>query len=114
MSGACYRPPEAGSHSQISVRSSCTPCKSSETYPIQIQRVPEGYCAFIPLLKGCKAFGETPEIALNELASVKEGFIEVFLELGKLIPEPVVHLNIPYPVFQQLDNRSVLKPFVVG
>lgn len=83
-------------------------------YPVQIQRVPEGYCASIPLLKGCKAFGETAEIALRELEAVKEGFIEVFLEMGKPIPEPVVHLDIPYPIFQQLDNRKALELFVVG
>ena len=83
-------------------------------YPIQIQRVPEGYCAFIPLLKGCKAFGETPELALNELEALKEGFIDVYLQMGKPIPEPVVRLDIPYPIFQQLDNRNALEPFVVG
>jgi len=66
------------------------------------------------LLKGCKAFGETPELALNELEAVKEGFIDVYLQMGKPIPEPVVRLDIPYPIFQQLDNRSALEPFVVG
>lgn len=90
------------------------PKSGSSHVIVQIQRVPEGYCASIPLLKGCKAFGETAEIALREVEAVKEGFIEVFLEMGKPIPEPVVHLDIPYPIFQQLDNRKALELFVVG
>lgn len=82
-------------------------------YPVQIERVEEGICAFIPMLRGCKAFGETPEIALRELEAVKEGFFDVFLEMGKSIPEPVIHIDIPYRVFQQLKEREVLEPFVV-
>ncbi len=58
----------------------------SLNYPVQIEKVPEGICAFIPMLKGCKAFGLTPEIALKELEAVKEGFFDVFLEMGKPIP----------------------------
>ena len=84
----------------------------SLNYPMQIERVPEGFCAYVPLLKGCKAFGETPDIACRELDAVKEGFIEVFLQMGKPIPEPVIHLDIPYPVFQRLDNREELRSFV--
>ena len=82
-------------------------------YPIQIEEVDEGFCAFIPMLKGCKAFGETSEIALKELEAVKEGFFDIFLEMGKFIPEPVVHLDIPYEVFQKLKQREELEPFVV-
>ncbi len=68
----------------------------SLNYPVQIEKVDEGICAFIPALKGCKAFGETAETALKELDAVKEGFFDVFLELGKPIPEPLIHLDIPY------------------
>jgi len=82
-------------------------------YPMLIERVPEGICAFIPLLKGCKAFGETPDMAVRELEAVKEGFFEVFLQLGKPIPEPVIHLDIPYSVFYGLGNREELRQFVV-
>ena len=85
----------------------------SLNYPMLIERVPEGFCAYVPLLKGCKAFGETPDIACRELEAVEEGFFEVFLQMGKAIPEPVVHLDIPYPVFQLLDNREELSSFVV-
>jgi len=85
----------------------------SLNYPVQIEKVDEGICAFIPMLRGCKAFGETPEIALKELEDVKEGFFDVFLEMGKSIPEPVIHLDIPYGVFRQLKQREELEPFVV-
>jgi len=82
-------------------------------YPVQIERVEEGICAFIPMLRGCKAFGETAEIALRELEAVKEGFFDVLLEMGKSIPEPVIRIDIPYQVFRQLKEREVLEPFVV-
>lgn len=82
-------------------------------YPVQIERVAGGFCAFIPMLKGCKAFGQTLDKAYQELEAVKEGFIEVFLEMGRSIPEPVVHLDVPYPVFQRLENREELRPFLV-
>ena len=85
----------------------------SLNYPVQLEKVEEGFCAFIPNLRGCKAFGETPEISLRELEAVKEGFIDVFLEMGKPIPEPVIHLDIPYGVFRGLKQREELEPFVV-
>lgn len=83
-------------------------------YPIQIEEVNEGFCAFIPELKGCKAFGETAEVALKELESVKEGFFDVFLEMGKPIPEPVVHLDIPYKIFRRMKQREELEAFIVS
>jgi len=85
----------------------------SLSYPVQIEKVDEGFCAFIPTLRGCKAFGETPEIALKEIEAVKEGFFDVFLEMAKHIPEPVIHLDIPYDVFRELKQRDELEPFVV-
>ena len=86
----------------------------SLSYPIQIEEVNEGFCAFIPELKGCKAFGETAEVALKELESVKEGFFDVFLEMGKPIPEPVVHLDIPYGIFRRMKQREELEAFIVS
>lgn len=85
----------------------------SLNYPVQLEKVEKGFCAFIPILRGCKAFGETPEIALRELEAVKEGFIDVFLEMGKSIPEPVIHLDIPYELFRGMKHREDLEPFVV-
>jgi len=85
----------------------------SMTYPIQIEKVPEGVCAFIPMLKGCKAFGNTAEKALEELESVREGFFDVFLEMNKTIPEPIIHLDIPYDVFVGMPEREYLEPYIV-
>jgi len=85
----------------------------SLNYPVQIEKVQDGYCAFITMLKGCKAFGTSPEIALKELETVKEGFFDVFMEMGKPIPEPVIHLDIPYDIFRGLSDRERLDPFVV-
>jgi len=65
----------------------------SLSYPVQIEKVDKGFCAFIPMLRGCKVFGETAEIALKELGAVKEGFFDVFLEMGKPIPEPVIRVG---------------------
>ncbi len=73
----------------------------------------EVFCAFIPMLRGCKTFGETPEIVLKELEAVKEGFFDVFLEMEKSIPEPVIHLDIPYDIFRGLKQKEDLEPFVV-
>ena len=85
----------------------------SLNYPAQIEKVDQGFCAFIPILRGCKAFGKTPGIALRELEAVKEGFFDVFLEMGKPIPEPVLHLDIPYGVFRGLKHREELEPFIM-
>ena len=65
------------------------------------------------MLKGCKAFGETSEIALRELEAVKEGFFDVFLEMGRPISEPVIHLDIPHDVFRGMRHREELEPYVV-
>ncbi len=83
------------------------------TYPIQIEKISEGFCAFIPMLKGCNAYGHTAEEALKELESLREGFIDVFLELGKPIPEPIIHLDIPYDIFVSLTEREYLEPYIL-
>ena len=84
----------------------------SLNYPIQIEKVDEGFYAFIPMLRGCKAFGKTSEIALKELEAVKEGFFDVFLEMGKPIPEPIIHLDIPYEIFRVMKHKEELDPFI--
>lgn len=53
------------------------------------------------------------QIALEELEAVKEGFFEVFLEMGNPIPEPLIHLDIPHDVFRILKQREELEPFVI-
>jgi len=48
-----------------------------------------GFTATIPALKGCIAFGETVEEAYEMVAEVKEAWIDIALEEGWPIPEPV-------------------------
>jgi len=86
---------------------------SSLDYQVQIRRLPDGvFCAEIPLIKGCKGYGETPTEALFELEGVKETLIELMLEQGKAIPEPTVQLEVPLRTFQRLKNRHKLSPFI--
>ena len=50
-------------------------------YPVQIERVAGGFCAFISMLKGCKAFGETPDQAYQEVeASLNRVFRSVLTD----------------------------------
>ena len=48
----------------------------------------EGYIADIPDLKYCSAFGETPELALQEVQIAKIAWLEAAQATGKPIPEP--------------------------
>lgn len=45
------------------------------------------YIAIVPDLKGCSAFGDTPEDALREIQIAKEGWLEVSRERGYSIPQ---------------------------
>ncbi len=46
----------------------------------------EGYIADIPDLKYCSAFGETPELALQEVQIAKTAWLEAATTAVKLIP----------------------------
>lgn len=46
------------------------------------------YIAVVPDLKGCSAFGDTPEEALRQVLVAKEGWLEVARKHGDPIPEP--------------------------
>ena len=82
-------------------------------YPTTIRKMPDGvYCAEIPLLKGCDAYGETADEALYELEGVKKTVLEMFLERGRPIPEPTVHLKIPVGVFEQLERKEKLAAYI--
>lgn len=48
----------------------------------------ESYIADIPDLKYCSAFGETPELALQEVQIAKTAWLEAAKAEGKTIPEP--------------------------
>lgn len=47
-----------------------------------------GYIADIPDLKGCSAFGDTPEKALRELEKVKKAWIVAARSENISIPSP--------------------------
>jgi predicted RNase H-like HicB family nuclease len=82
-------------------------------YPITIERMEDGlYCASIPLLTGCKGYGETQKKALNELHGVKEALLEMMVEQRKPIPEPTIRLEIPTSTFSRIRNKKQLEQFV--
>ena len=60
-------------------------------YTVKIFPDPEGdgdYIAEIEELKGCSAFGETPEEALKEIETAMKLWIETAKKHGKPIPKP--------------------------
>ncbi len=48
----------------------------------------KGWIAMAPELKGCSAFGDTPEEALKELERAIEGWAAVAQDMGWRIPKP--------------------------
>lgn len=85
-------------------------------YPIKITPIPEeegyGYCAEIPELYGCLGDGETVEESLKNLEDVKWTTIELLLEKKKPIPEPTIHLEIPYSTFSVLKEKEQIERFI--
>jgi len=63
---------------------------SKHRYPVTIFYSEEdgGYIAVAPDLKGCSAFGETPQEALNELETAIDLWLEVAIQDATPIPEP--------------------------
>ena len=58
------------------------------------------YLAEAPALPGCRAWGETPELALEYLASVAEGFIRSYLKDSEPVPSDIIDvgvINVPLP-----------------
>jgi predicted RNase H-like HicB family nuclease len=49
----------------------------------------EGFIADIPDLKGCSAFGDSPEEAFAEVLIAQKLWLEVAKEKNKPIPKPV-------------------------
>lgn len=86
---------------------------SSLAYPVTIERMEDGiYRASIPLLRGCKAYGETETQALEELKGVKETLLEMMLRQRKPIPEPTIRLEIPASQFSRIRNKKQLRRFI--
>lgn len=85
-------------------------------YPIKITPIPEeeggGYYAGIPELYGCLGDGETIEEALKNLEDVKYTTIEMFLEKERVIPEPIVRLELPWSIFESLKQKEEIERFV--
>ena len=48
----------------------------------------EGYIAVVPELRGCSAFGDTKEEALEEVKIAMELWLETATKTGKFIPQP--------------------------
>ena len=48
----------------------------------------EGYIAVVPELRGCSAFGDTEEEALEEVKIAMELWLETATKSGKFIPQP--------------------------
>jgi predicted RNase H-like HicB family nuclease len=48
----------------------------------------EQWIADVPDLKGCSATGETPEVAVREVQTAVDLWIDVVRETGKPIPSP--------------------------
>ena len=64
--------------------------KSLKDYKIILRPDDNGtFVAYIPAIKGCHAWGETPEAALCELNPVFEMIQEEYLEEGKIFPDDV-------------------------
>lgn len=59
-------------------------------YPVTIFHSEEdgGYIAIAPDLKGCSAFGETPQEALKEMETAMELWLDVAMRDRAPIPEP--------------------------
>lgn len=68
--------------------------------PYKIEIIPEedgeGFTAVISDLKGCMAFGETIEDAYRMITEIKQAWIEIALERGWSIPEPIVEKPSEY------------------
>ena len=63
---------------------------SRPRYPVTIFYSEEdrGYIAVVPDLKGCSAFGDTPQEALMELETAIELWLDVAHQDSTPIPEP--------------------------
>ncbi|MCD6398953.1 MAG: toxin-antitoxin system HicB family antitoxin [Candidatus Aenigmarchaeota archaeon] len=90
----------------------------SLNYPITIEKYieydgEEYFNAEIPDLPGCSAHGKTVEEALEKLEEAKRAWLEVSLERGLDIPEPISEqfsgkflLRIPPKLHRQLALRA--------
>ena len=82
-------------------------------YTVKIFPDPEGdgdYIAEVEELKGCSAFGQTPEEALQEIEKAMQLWIETAKKHGKPIPKPKSRkVNEPKKRFNVMFPESLLK-----
>ena len=52
------------------------------------------FLAEVPVLPGCRAWGETPSEALEYVKGVAEAFIESYMEHGNTLPEELETLAL--------------------
>ena len=82
-------------------------------YTVKIFPDPEGdgdYIAEVEELKGCSAFGQTPEEALQEIEKAMQMWIETAKKHGKPIPKPKSRkVNEPKKRFNVMFPESLLK-----
>ena len=60
------------------------------------------YMAEIPALPGCRAWGDTPEDALDILQSVAAAFIESYMDHGNELPTEVASALVDSTVTKEL------------
>ena len=85
-------------------------------YTVKVFSDPEGdgdFIAEIEELKGCSAFGSTPEEALQEVETVMRLWIETAKKYGKAIPKPksqitstVGWLDASNPILEHTKKRQ--------
>ncbi len=74
----------------------------------------EGYIATIPEFPGLSAFGETPSDAVEEAKMAAEGFIKIYRENGRPLPEPTtlsdfsgqLRIRIPKSLHASLSEEA--------
>jgi len=74
----------------------------------------ESYVATIPEFPGLSAFGDTPEEAAGEAKIAAEGFMEVFKEDGRSLPDPALltplsgqfRIRIPKSLHASLSHEA--------
>ena len=62
---------------------------SAKRYPLIIERIATGYCAYSPDVPGCAAVGDTEEETRLNFRDALASHFEAMPEVGEPIPEPV-------------------------
>ncbi len=87
-------------------------------YKIIIQKDPyEGFYSEVEILDGCISQGDTYDEAYNNILEAMEGWVEVAIESGINIPEPVANLEysgkfmlrLPKTLHKKLAIRAKLE-----